>query len=344
MGRVDDGDLSGKTIGHYSVVALIAAGGQGQVYRGRDERLHRTVAIKALGADHVSDPVARRNLKTEARVLSRLNHPNVAGIYDFVTQGGCDYIVMEFVAGATLRDMLAGGPLPAGEVLRLGLQIAHGLACAHAANVVHRDLKPANLKITSFGELKILDFGLAKLLPAGALVDNGTRTTVSGAVVGTVPYMAPERLTARRRTSAATSSAPVPFCTRWRRASRLFRSGAWPHWSTRFSSRSRQRRRRQPACPARARAHHRQGAPEGARRALPERRGDGSVAGRDLGTAGSHASSRGRIAIAVPRAGGFRRAWRPPLAGKPRIGEAGHVSQSIVGSRSNRCGGRLSGG
>jgi serine/threonine protein kinase len=194
MERVDDVDLSGKTIGHYSIVALIAAGGQGRVYRGRDERLQRAVAIKALGAEHISDPVARRNLKTEARVLSRLNHPNVAGIYDFVTQGGCDYIVMEFVAGATLRDVLAGGPLPAGEVLRLGLQIAHGLACAHAANVVHRDLKPANLKITSFGEMKILDFGLAKLLPAGALVDNGTRTTVSGAVVGTVPYMAPERL------------------------------------------------------------------------------------------------------------------------------------------------------
>jgi serine/threonine protein kinase len=130
----------------------------------------------------------------EAQALSRLNHPHVARVYDFVVENGRDYIVMEFVAGATLRDMLAGGPLPAGEVLRLGSQIAHGLACAHAANVVHRDIKPANLKITSFGELKILDFGLAKLLPAGAILDNATRTPASGAVVGTVPYMAPERL------------------------------------------------------------------------------------------------------------------------------------------------------
>jgi serine/threonine protein kinase len=194
MGRVDDVDLTGKTIGHYSIVALIAAGGQGRIFRARDERLHREVAIKVVSAGHVSDPVARGNLLTEARALSRLNHPNVAGIYDFITQGACDYLVMEFVAGATLRDVLAGGPLPAGEVLRLGSQIANGLACAHAANVVHRDLKPANLKITSRGELKILDFGVAKLLPGGALVDNAAQTTISGPVVGTVPYMAPERL------------------------------------------------------------------------------------------------------------------------------------------------------
>ena len=194
MTRVDDADLTGRRIDHYSIVALIAAGGQGRVYRGRDERLQREVAIKVLRVDRISDPAARRTLMTEARVLSRLNHPNVAGIYDFVTQGGCDYIVMEFVAGATLHDVLAGGPLPAAEVLRLGSQIAHGLACAHAASVVHRDIKPGNLKITSCGELKILDFGLAKLLPAAAIVDNGTRTTASGAVAGTVPYMAPERL------------------------------------------------------------------------------------------------------------------------------------------------------
>jgi serine/threonine protein kinase len=150
--------------------------------------------MKVLGADHVSNPIARRNLMTEARILSRLNHPNVAGVYDFVTQGGWDYLVMEFVPGATLRDVLAGGPLPAGEVVRLGLQIAHGLACAHAAHVVHCDLKPANLKVTSSGELKILDFGLAKLLPGGAILDNDTETPVSGAIVGTVPYMSPERL------------------------------------------------------------------------------------------------------------------------------------------------------
>jgi serine/threonine protein kinase len=194
MTRTDDADMTGRTIDHYSIVALIAAGGQGRVYRGRDERLQRAVAIKVLGADRASDPAARRNLIMEARALSRLNHPHVAAVYDFVTQGGCDYLVMEFVPGATLRDFLAGGPLPAGEVLRLGGQMAQGLACAHRANLVHRDIKPGNLKITSSGELKILDFGLAKLLPGGTIFDDGSGTTISGAVVGTVPYMAPERL------------------------------------------------------------------------------------------------------------------------------------------------------
>jgi eukaryotic-like serine/threonine-protein kinase len=193
MASVDDIDLTGRTMGRYSIVALIATGGQGRVYRGRDECLRRDVAIKVLSPRGVAD-VARRRLITEARVLSRLNHRNVAGIYDFVSDAGRDFIVMEFVPGATLREILAGGPLPAYEVLRLGAQMARGLASAHAANVVHRDVKPANLKITSSGELKILDFGIARLLPAGALLDNATRTATSGGVMGTIPYMAPEQL------------------------------------------------------------------------------------------------------------------------------------------------------
>jgi serine/threonine protein kinase len=133
---------------------------------------------------------------SEARVLSRLNHQHVARIYDFVTRGGRDFIVMEFVSGATLRDILAVGPLPPSEVQRLGAQVARGLASAHSANIVHRDIKPTNLMITSLGELKILDFGVARLLPAGAILDNGTRTpsTSSVVVAGTVPYMAPEQL------------------------------------------------------------------------------------------------------------------------------------------------------
>jgi serine/threonine protein kinase len=192
----DDADLTGQTVDHYSIVALIACGGQGRVYRGRDERLLRDVAIKVVSPACTSEAAARGNLKSEARVLSRLNHQHVARIYDFVTRGGRDFIVMEFVSGATLRDILAVGPLPASEVLRLGAQVARGLASAHSANIVHRDIKPTNLMITSLGELKILDFGVARLMPAGAVLDNATRTpsTSSVAVAGTVPYMAPEQL------------------------------------------------------------------------------------------------------------------------------------------------------
>jgi eukaryotic-like serine/threonine-protein kinase len=194
MKSADNVELTGQTVDRYSIVALIGAGGQGRVYRGRDERLQRDVAIKVVSAERSSDAASRQKLMTEARVLSRLNDPHVAAIYDFVTHRGRDFIVMEFVAGATLRDMIAGGPLPAGEVLRLGSHIARGLASAHAANIVHRDIKPANLKVTSFGELKILDFGVARLLPAGTLLDNGPYTVTESVVAGTVPYMAPEQL------------------------------------------------------------------------------------------------------------------------------------------------------
>jgi serine/threonine protein kinase len=193
MAPIDDLDLTGRTLGRYAVVAPIASGGQGRVYRGRDDFLRRDVAIKVLSRRGPAD-VMRRTLMAEARMLSRLNHRHVAGIYDVVTDAGCDFIVMEFVAGATLRDILAGGPLPPSEVLRLGAQIARGLASAHAASVVHRDVKPANLKITSSGEVKILDFGIARLLPGGALPDNATYTPCSDRVLGTIPYMAPEQL------------------------------------------------------------------------------------------------------------------------------------------------------
>jgi serine/threonine-protein kinase len=162
------------------------------VYRGRDNKLHRDVAIKVLRGG--GDLLARRGLIEEARTLSLLNHPHVAGIYDFVTQGHREFIVMEFIPGATLRDILASGPLPSSEVIRLGAQVAHGLAAAHAAHVVHSDIKPSNLKITVSGELKILDFGVARLMPAGEVVDNDTRTPCPLTGAGTMPYMAPEQI------------------------------------------------------------------------------------------------------------------------------------------------------
>ena len=197
MDAMQDVELVGRTIDRYTIVALIGAGGQGHVYRGRDERLRRDVAIKVLRSG-VSNRCSRRcptsGLIEEARTLSLLNHPNVASIYDFVKKGRREYIVMEYVAGATLREILASGPLPPCEVVRLGAQIARGLAAAHAVNVVHRDIKPTNLKITSSGKLKILDFGVAKLMPNGAVADDTTSRPSMPSGVGTAPYMSPEQI------------------------------------------------------------------------------------------------------------------------------------------------------
>lgn len=180
-------DFTGRLVDRYAIVALIRSGSQGCVYRGRDDVLRREVAVKVRSHD---------GLLTEARALSSLNHPNVAGVYDFVTQEARDFMVMEFIAGATLDEVLSGGPLPPGEVVRLGLQMARGLAAIHSANIVHCDIKPPNLKVTSYGTLKIVDFGVARRLPPGALIDAEPADISS--VVGTFPYMAPEVLRGER--------------------------------------------------------------------------------------------------------------------------------------------------
>ena len=181
---------------HYQVVGLIGTGGSGNVYRARDMRISRCVAIKTLK----SGCTTARNLqglRMEATALARLAHPQIARFHELITDAGRDFIVMEFVPGATLRDVMKTGPLPTAEVIRLGLQMMKGLAAAHAAGVVHRDIKPGNLKITSSGELKILDFGLAKLRPDSASVSTATDSSVFE-IVGTAPYMAPERLRGER--------------------------------------------------------------------------------------------------------------------------------------------------
>ena len=187
-------DFSGQQIAQYAVLSLIGTGATGRVYWARDERLRRDVALKVVGSAPSSRPPVGRGLIGEARALSRLNHPNVAGIYDFFTHAGREFIVMEFVPGATLRDVLRGGPLPPAEVQRLGGQMVRGLAAAHAAKVIHQDIKPANLKLKSSGELKILDFGVAEFLPGGPSIDTSSDTTSGDSIRGTVPYMAPERL------------------------------------------------------------------------------------------------------------------------------------------------------
>ena len=192
MHVLPNADLTGRRIGRYVVVAFIRGGSQGRVYRARDEVLRRDVAIKAL---NVEDKVAERSpagLLAEAQAISSLTHANVAGVYDFVTDDGRDYIVMELVPGPTLGDMLGAGPLPMAEVVRLGSQLARGLAAIHAANIAHCDIKPANVKMTAAGVLKILDFGVARrLVPDALLRDPAPPATP---VIGTFPYMAPEVL------------------------------------------------------------------------------------------------------------------------------------------------------
>jgi eukaryotic-like serine/threonine-protein kinase len=184
----------GQTLGHYRIVEKIGAGGMGEVYRARDEHLARDVAIKILPPGTLTDESARKHFHKEALILSQLNHPNVATIHDFDTQQGVDFLVMEYIPGITLSERVAAGPMPEKEVLRLGVQLAEGLAAAHDHGVVHRDLKPGNLRVTSDGRLKILDFGLAKLRHPVTASDATESLSETRAMAGTVPYMAPEQL------------------------------------------------------------------------------------------------------------------------------------------------------
>jgi len=190
----DQDKAVGQTLGHYCIVEKIGAGGMGEVYRARDEHLARDVAIKVLPHGSLTNESARRHFHKEALILSQLNHPNVATIHDFDTQEGVDFLVMEYIPGITMNEKVAAASLPEKEVLRLGVQLAEGLAAAHERGVVHRDLKPGNLRLGSDGRLKILDFGLAKLkLPfTGSAVAESLSETQS--IAGTVSYMAPEQL------------------------------------------------------------------------------------------------------------------------------------------------------
>ena len=187
--------MIGQTISHYRVLAMIGAGGMGEVYRAHDEQLDRDVALKVLPAGMLADEAARRQFRTEALALAKLNHPNIETVFEFSTQDGVDFLAMELIAGHALSDKLKDGPLTQPDVLRLGLQLAEGLAVAHDEGIVHRDLKPANLFVTPDGRLKILDFGLAKLIHSNLAGDiTQSAAFKEGEVTGTVPYMSPEQL------------------------------------------------------------------------------------------------------------------------------------------------------
>src|SRR5207237_8770479 len=158
----------GSRLGPYEILASLGAGGMGEVYRARDNKLGREVAVKVLPERLAADSAALERFEREARAVAALSHPNVLGIYEFGRDDGVAYAVMELLTGETLRERLVEGPLSQRKALEYGLQITHGLAAAHEKEIVHRDLKPENIFVTPDGRLKILDFGLAKVSIAAA--------------------------------------------------------------------------------------------------------------------------------------------------------------------------------
>jgi serine/threonine protein kinase len=230
--------IAGTKLGPYEIHSLLGAGGMGEVYRARDTRLDRTVAIKVLNSSVVASPELKQRFEREARIISRLNHPHICTLHDVGHQDGTDFLVMEYLEGETLAQRLARGALAFPDVLKIAIDILDGLEQAHRAGVVHRDLKPGNVILAKTGA-KLLDFGLAKPAIAGASAAGASAPsfsaamtlssssphsplTTSGALVGTLQYMAPEQFEGKEAMRVPTSLPLARCCMRWPRADALF--------------------------------------------------------------------------------------------------------------------------
>ena len=194
---------AGTRLGPYEIQAPLGAGGMGEVYKAKDTRLERTVAVKVLPQRLSSSPEVRQRFEREAKTISQLSHPHICALYDVGREGETEYLVMEYLEGETLSDRLAKGPLPLEEALRYGIEIADALDKAHRSGIVHRDLKPSNVMLTTSG-VKLLDFGLAKALPSPggrgvggeglSSLPTQQGLTQEGTILGTFQYMAPEQI------------------------------------------------------------------------------------------------------------------------------------------------------